>query len=91
MSSIRKPGIEAPRVTDNKLNKIPVKPTMFTFSDLNQFNAILLGVFRIKMFPIAASVDPSRQKIELPLSKSNRNHTPLIIKAPPTIKLTRIP
>ncbi len=53
--------------------------------------AILLGVFRIKILPIAAKVDPIKQKIELPLSKSNLSHTPTIKKPPPTIKLVRIP
>ncbi len=53
--------------------------------------AILLGVFRIKMLPIAASAEPIKQKIEFPLFNNNRNHTPLIKKEPPTKNPTRIP
>ena len=90
-SSISNPGIEAPSVIDNKLNNIPVKPTVFTFYDLNQLIAILLGVFRMKMLPIAASAEPTKQKIEFPLFNNNRIHTPQIKKQPPTMNPMRIP
>jgi len=53
--------------------------------------ATLLGVFNIKMFPMAARADPMRQKLELPSYKSNLSQTPPMTMNPPTIKANFIP
>ena len=43
------------------------------------------------MFPIAASADPNKQKIEFYSWISNRSQTPPIVNTAPKIKLIRIP
>jgi len=85
------PGTEAPIVIESNVHNIPEKVTIFAFYLLNQFKAILLGVLRMKILPIAAESDPRRQNSDFPTSKSNLNHTPVITKAAPIIKEIRIP
>jgi len=81
---IMKPGTEAPIVIESKVTKIPVKVTMFTFYLLNQFKANLLGVFKMKIFPIATKKEPKRQNFESPTFKSNLIQIPVVTKAAPT-------
>lgn len=64
VSLIRYPGSAAPKVTESKLNSIPVKDAILAMSDLNQLIATLLGVFKIKILPTAAKPDPIKQKME---------------------------
>jgi hypothetical protein len=59
--SIKKPGIEAPTVSEINVDRIPVNVTIGTASTLNQFKETLLGVLRIKILPIAAKTDPIKQ------------------------------
>ena len=59
--SIKKPGIEAPAVTEISEATTPMRETRLTLLVLNQVIAILLGVLRIKMLPIAANEEPNRQ------------------------------
>jgi len=85
------PGTEAPTVKDSKEAKIPVKVTMLTFYCPNQFNATLLGVLRIKMFPIAAKSEPKRQKIGSPTCNNSLSQTPADTKMAPTMNPMCIP
>jgi hypothetical protein len=82
---IKNPGTEAPTVRDSREAKIHVKVTILTFYFPNQFSATLLGVFRMKMLPIAAKSEPKRQKIGSPTCISSLNHTPADTKTAPTI------
>ena len=91
VSLIKYPGNEAPNVTESKLNNIPVKDTIFTWLDLNQFKASLLGVLRMNMLPIAANAEPIKQKTEFPSWSKSLNHTPATVKMDPAIKLTLMP
>ena len=61
LSSMMSPGTEAPMVMDRSVAKMPVKVTRPACSLLNQLTATLLGVFKIKIFPMAAEADPRRQ------------------------------
>lgn len=90
-SLIKNPGAAAPRVIDNKVKRMPVKDTIFTISDLNQFMANLLGVFSTKILPIAARADPTKQKIEFSFSMRSLSHTPPTVKTAPNMKLILIP
>ncbi len=58
-----RPGKEAPKVIEIRFAKTAEKIILGTDSCLNQFTAILLGELSIKIFPIAARVDPNRQNI----------------------------
>jgi hypothetical protein len=91
LSFIRNPGTAAPSVIDSSVNRMPVKDTILTVSDLNQFTASLLGVFSTKILPIAASAEPIKQKMEFSYSISSRSHTPPTVKTAPIIKLTLMP
>jgi hypothetical protein len=55
------PGRVIPRAIETRLISTPKLVTIGTCYDLNQFNAILLGVFKMKIPPIAESKDPRRQ------------------------------
>ena len=61
---IMKLGTEAPIVLDIILASTPVKVTIPTLYFFTQLRATLLGVLRTAMFPIAASVEPMRQKTD---------------------------
>ncbi len=53
-----RPGIEAPAVIDTKLAKTAAKIIVGIEEGLNQFTAIFIGVFKIKILPKAAKHDP---------------------------------
>lgn len=59
LSNIR-PGNEAPAVIDTKLAKTAAKIIVGIEEGLNQFTAIFIGVFKIKILPKAAKHDPTR-------------------------------
>ena len=59
------PGMDNPMATETKVISTLIKVMMGTISDLNQFKAIRLGVFKIKIPPIADESEPSRQIYEL--------------------------
>jgi len=63
-SSIIRPGIEAPKVTERRVARIPVKVTMPARSLPNQLKATWPGVLSIKMLPSAARKEPRRQYID---------------------------
>lgn len=88
---MKNPGNEAPRVTDINETKIPKNATRFTLSDLNQFIAILLGVFTTNIFPIEARTDPIRHQVGFYFYISNRSQTPEISNIAPKTKLILIP
>ncbi len=85
------PGTEAPTVIDSNEAKIPVNVTMLTFYCPNQFNATLLGVFRIKMLPIAAKSEPKRQKMGSPTCINSLSQAPADTKTAPTINAMCMP
>lgn len=78
-------------VIESRVAKMPVNVTMLTRSLLNQLRATLLGVLSIKMFPMAASAEPSKQNIDDPYCSSNLIQTPAVTRIAPMMKLIRIP
>ena len=89
--SIMKLGTEAPRVIDRRVARIPVNVTILTLSLLNQFRATLLGVLRMNMLPIAASIEPIKQYTDCPTSKNSLSQTPEIMKIVPITKDSLMP
>lgn len=69
----------------------PIKVIIGTCSDLNQFRAILLGVFNMKIPPIADTNDPTRQIYGCPSLRKVLSHTPVAISNPEMKKLNLIP
>lgn len=88
---MKKPGSEAPRVTEISETKIPKKATRFTLSDRNQFIAILLGVFTTNIFPTEARTDPIRHQVAFYFYISSLSQTPEISSIAPNTKLILIP
>jgi hypothetical protein len=88
---IKKPGTEAPTVIESKVANIPAKVIIFTLYCPNQFIATLLGVFSMKMLPIAANREPKRQKYGSPTFNSSLSQTPADTKMAPIINPICIP
>jgi len=88
---MKKPGSEAPAVTEIKETNIPKKAIRLTLSDLNQLIAILLGVLITKMFPIEARTDPIKHQVGFYFYISNLSQTPEISITAPKTKLILIP
>ena len=89
--SIMKLGTEAPRVIDRRVARIPVNVTILTLSLLNQFRATLLGVLRMNMLPMAASIEPIKQYTDCPTSNNSLSQTPEIMKIVPITKDSLMP
>lgn len=88
---IIKLGIEAPTVLDIIPARTPVKVTIPTLSFLNQLRATLLGVFRTKILPMAASADPKRQKTDCSTSNNSLSQAPALTRMAAATKQGRIP
>ena len=89
--SMKKPGIEAPAVTEMieaTTPSIDIPPDSFA---PNQLMATLLGVFSRKIFPNAANVVPNRQKVGSPTFSKTLTHAPAVTRMAPALKQMLIP
>ena len=85
------PGRAAPAVADMRFATTPSTDTSPTCLGPNQFIATLLGVLRMKMFPMAAREEPRRHQVGLPTVSKIRSHTPAVTRIAPMRRQTPIP
>ena len=86
-----RPPRDAPRPLDKRLMRTVTDMTLGAEPTPNQFKANIVGHPKIKIFPIAAKTDPSRQRAGWPGSINVLIHTPAMVSTAPRLQPTLMP
>ena len=89
--SMKKPGREAPAVTDIREATTPKADTTPACLAPNQLAATLLGVLRIKMLPIAPKQEPMMHQVGSPTSRRALSHAPPVTRTAPIRRQMPVP